>query len=150
MHFKTDFGLSGHIRIELKWNILWFCDLGLFSWGQDHCWPSHLNFGETIEKTINVNNQSGKNIQWWWSSCSKNIEKPLRAIMLRKKSSLSPNYCSFISFSSSLCNLSAAVSRSSVCSPPTWLDAPTSKNEGGRRRQRDCSCRKKLHKYNHS
>ena len=33
-----------------------------------------------------------KNIQWWWSGCSKTIEKPSKAMVLRKKNITIPSF----------------------------------------------------------
>ena len=53
--------------------------------GQNHCWPSYQNLTETIEKpSMSMVNQ-WKNIQWWWFSGSKTIEKPLIAMVPSKK-----------------------------------------------------------------
>ena len=45
---------------------------------QNHRWPSHLKFGKTIEKPSMSMVSLMKNIQWWWSSGGKTIEKPLK------------------------------------------------------------------------
>ena len=49
--------------------------------GQNHHWPSHLNF-------VNL----GKNIQWWCSGWSKTIEKPSKAMVLCKKNITIPSF----------------------------------------------------------
>ena len=65
--------------------MLWLCAfLGLF-YGSKPSLTIAPAFWENHWKTINVNGQSGKNIQWWCSGCSKTIEKPLKAMVLREK-----------------------------------------------------------------
>ena len=59
--------------------------------GQNHRWPSHLNFGKTIEKPSMSMVNLGKNIQWWWSGGSKTIEKPSKAMVPRKKNITIPS-----------------------------------------------------------
>ena len=72
------------------------CDNALFRslfMSQNHCWPSHLKFGETIEKPLLSMVNRGKNIQWWWYSGSKTIEKPSKAMVpLTVLKSILPGY----------------------------------------------------------
>ena len=50
------------------------------------------DFGENHWKTIDVNGQSVKNIQWWWFSGNKTIEKPLIAMVPSKKFITIPSF----------------------------------------------------------
>ena len=53
---------------------------------QNHCWPSQLRFGKTIEKTLLSMVNLRKSIQWWWSVGSKTIENHRKQWYPRKKS----------------------------------------------------------------
>ena len=70
------------------------CDYALFRslfMSQNHRWPSNLKFVITIEKPSLSMVNLRKNIQRWWSSGSKTIEKPSKAMVPRKKITTIPS-----------------------------------------------------------
>ena len=69
----------------MEWNLLWYALFRSLFMSQNHRWPSHLKFVKTIENPSLSMVNLRKSIQWWWSSGSKTIKKPSKAMVPRKK-----------------------------------------------------------------